>query len=258
MALTSILSKPRVDGDAKAGLTTPLCSADRARPAAEGRCWQYRAQHRPASAPKECANPSTLRRSAKSQQRCLRRRACSERARHRLLPDPLPPVRQNAFDQLPLLDAREHFEAPAAARALLVEQRLLWSVARVPGGSMNGGARGRAARARAMASHPCDGLNRSRYAAQRRHRHREIARTDEIGAGKPSARRRAEPTMLPSASTSICPTPASLRSGLSARRRCRWFSGFTAHGTPRGEDRGFLAFSPINRGNSLPALPSIW
>jgi hypothetical protein len=28
-------------------------------------------------------------------------------------------VRENAFDQLPLLDARDHFEAPAAARALL-------------------------------------------------------------------------------------------------------------------------------------------
>jgi hypothetical protein len=38
-------------------------------------------------------------------------------------------------------------------------------------------------RSLAMGSHPCDGLNRSRYAAARGRRHREIARTDEIGAG---------------------------------------------------------------------------
>jgi len=47
---------------------------------------------------------------------------------------------------------------------------------------MNGGARGRATRSLAMALHPCGGLNRSRYAAQRGRRHREIARTNEIGA----------------------------------------------------------------------------
>jgi hypothetical protein len=51
--------------------------------------------------------------------RCLRRRACSKRDRHRLLPAPLPPVRENAFDPLRLLDARDTQEPPAAARALL-------------------------------------------------------------------------------------------------------------------------------------------
>ena len=57
--------------------------------------------------------------SAESQQRGLRRRARSKRHRQRTLPFLLPPVRENAFDQLRLLDARDHFKPPAAARALL-------------------------------------------------------------------------------------------------------------------------------------------
>ena len=49
----------------------------------------------------------------------MRRRSRTERGHRRRLLSPLPPMRENALDQLRLLDARDHLQASAATRALL-------------------------------------------------------------------------------------------------------------------------------------------
>ena len=74
-----------------------------------------RAQHRPTPAPKK----HERRRSAGSEQRRLRRRSRPKRGRRRRPVSSLPPVRENAFDELRLLDARDTQEPSAAARAPL-------------------------------------------------------------------------------------------------------------------------------------------
>ena len=51
--------------------------------------------------------------------RALRRRSRTDRSHRRRFLSPLPPVRENALDQLRLLDARDDVQASAATRALL-------------------------------------------------------------------------------------------------------------------------------------------
>jgi hypothetical protein len=114
MTHTVILARPRAGRDSE--LTSRHVAQSFERVDAAGDPVRLTA-HSTARHPRFSAR--ARRRSAESKQRRLRRCSRPERGRRHRLLAPLPPMREYPLNDLRLLDARNHVQASAAARALL-------------------------------------------------------------------------------------------------------------------------------------------